>query len=192
MRQPSFAHLRRLLGSPRIALAVWGVTALATTALLTALPAGAQAASGRRALGHHADRVVRYHGYRIAVPAGWPVLRLNADRTACVRFDHHAVYLGVPGADQRCPATAAGRTEAILVSPLGAGTAAMLPAAVSSRAGAGGEAQLVIGADRVLVTSTWGRHPAVIRRALGVHSLAAAVAASRARRPSEVAFARTR
>ncbi|MGH2888214.1 MAG: glycoside hydrolase domain-containing protein, partial [Solirubrobacteraceae bacterium] len=117
MHLPSFAHTRR---PPR---SLWAVlTALALA--LAAVPAATLPATALAAAGH---RFVRYHGYRIEVPSGWPVLRLSSDRSACVRFDRHAVYLGVPGSDQRCPAAATGRTEAILVSPLGARTEAMLP-----------------------------------------------------------------
>ena len=63
-------------------------------------------------------KLVHYHGYRLAVPSGWPVYRLGLHSRQCVRFDRHAVYLGRPGAAQNCPAHAAGRTEAILVQPL--------------------------------------------------------------------------
>jgi hypothetical protein len=62
-------------------------------------------------------QVVEYHGYEIRVPASWPVYNLAADPARCVLFNRHAVYLGTPGADQRCPARAFGRTEAVLVQP---------------------------------------------------------------------------
>lgn len=66
------------------------------------------------------SRVIRYHGYRLVVPSAWPVYNLVADPTTCVRFNRHAVYLGQPGVEQRCPAHAVGRTEAIWVQPLAA------------------------------------------------------------------------
>ena len=62
-------------------------------------------------------QTVDYHGYEIQVPASWPVYDLAADPTRCVLFNQHAVYLGTPGADQRCPTRAYGRTEAVLVQP---------------------------------------------------------------------------
>ncbi|MGH2893040.1 MAG: glycoside hydrolase domain-containing protein, partial [Solirubrobacteraceae bacterium] len=62
-----------------------------------------------------ATRAVTFQGYRLVVPASWPVYRLATAPTTCVRFDRHAVYLGQPGANQNCPAQSAGRTEAILV-----------------------------------------------------------------------------
>ncbi len=150
-------------------------------ALAGALPAAA--------LGASSGSVLRYHGYRIAVPAGWPVIRLQSDRTACVRFNRHAVYLGTPSADQRCPAAAAGRTEAILVSPLRTNAARLLRAP-GAGPGSGSEAQLVNTAHRVIVTATWGHHPAAIRQALGLRSLPAAH--SRHRPPSAVAYAQAR
>ncbi len=130
--------------------------------------------------GKSAAKVVRYHGYRVVVPGGWPVYRLAAKAATCVRFDRHAVYLGQPGTDQRCRAGAAGRTEAILVAPLrsrttaagaGGGTGLPLPTTAASLPARGSAIQLVKAGGGVLVTATWGRHPAVIEHALGVHPL---------------------
>ncbi len=156
---------RRLLG-------LGFVTLLASLGAWTA-PAGALAAAP--------TKVVRYRGYSLAVPESWPVYRLDTAPTTCVRFNRHAVYLGRPGADQRCPAHAAGRTEAILVEPLqsrasraaAGATAAALPApsAVGAAAGDHSSAQLVDAARGVVVTATWSRHPAAIQRALHVRSL---------------------
>ncbi len=74
-------------------------------------------AAATPALAAPALKVVSYHGYRVRVPASWPVYDLAQDPAVCVRFDRHAVYLGTPSAAQRCPAHAAGRTEAILLQP---------------------------------------------------------------------------
>ncbi len=169
-------HLRRL------ALAATLVALIATW-----VTGSASAAAGKE---------VSYQGYRFTVPASWPVYRLVRDRTACVRFDRHAVYLGRPSAHQHCPATdAVGRTEAIAVTPVGShasladGAAGGILPQPGIRAG-GSEAQLVNTRHRVLVTATWNRHPAVVRRALGVGSLTAAVAASaRSRRHAVTAAA---
>jgi len=60
-------------------------------------------------------KVVSFHGYRLTVPRGWPVYDLQRDPTTCVRFNRRAVYLGRPSALERCPAQAAGRSEAILL-----------------------------------------------------------------------------
>lgn len=78
---------------------------LCLLALAAALPASAGA------------KTVPFEGERVAVPAGWPVIRLAERPRACVRLDRRAVYLGTPGAQQRCPAGAMGRRRAILVDP---------------------------------------------------------------------------
>lgn len=63
-------------------------------------------------------QTVRYRDVEFTVPAGWPVYDLEADPSTCVRFDVHAVYLGHPGADMRCPATVNGHAASVLVEPL--------------------------------------------------------------------------
>jgi hypothetical protein len=109
-----------------------------------------------------AMRVVHYGGYRLTVPAGWPVYRLWHSSATCVRFNRHAVYLGKPSVAQNCPTNATGRTEAILVQPRQGARSVPL----------GGSAMhVVVRTHRVVVTATWRRNAAVIRRALGVHSL---------------------
>jgi hypothetical protein len=63
-------------------------------------------------------KVVTYLGRAFTVPVSWPVVDLGAHPSACVRFDVHAVYLGVPGPEQDCPARGAGRhTGALLIQP---------------------------------------------------------------------------
>ena len=140
------------------------------------------------AFGASKATTLSYHGYRLVVPPTWPVYRLSSDPTACVRFDRHAVYLGVPGADQRCPAHAAGHTEAILLEPLastarGTGTGAQalpIPGKAGTVAGFGSAARLVDRVHGVIVNATWGKHPGVIQQALHVRSLRAVAAESRA------------
>ena len=58
-----------------------------------------------------AARTVHFGGRAVAVPAGWPVYRLAEHPRMCVRLDRRAVYLGTPGASQRCP-VACGRPPA--------------------------------------------------------------------------------
>ncbi|MBE1466301.1 DUF1906 domain-containing protein [Kibdelosporangium phytohabitans] len=89
----------------RASIAAVGVLTLAAT--LTS-PANATA-----------ERTVSYRGYELSVPADWPVIDLTADPTQCVRFDHNAVYLGKPGADQRCAVRTGPTTDAVLVEPVG-------------------------------------------------------------------------
>ena len=97
-------------------------------------------------------KIVAYRGVRLHVPASWPVYNLARDPGVCVRFNRHAVYLGQPGLDQRCPAVAFGRTEAILVAP---GSRPVLPSA------------LVLHVRGLTVTATWRSRPGVVRSALG-------------------------
>jgi hypothetical protein len=62
-------------------------------------------------------KTVQYLGYEFQVPSSWPVYNLASDPSQCVLFSTHAVYLGTPGDDQNCPASAIGRTEALLIQP---------------------------------------------------------------------------
>ena len=78
---------------------------LVMLALVAVLPAGAGA------------KTIHFGGETIAAPDGWPVVRLAEHPHACVRLDRRAVYLGTPGASQRCPASAIGRRRAIVVDP---------------------------------------------------------------------------
>jgi|GEM_PF-1235066 len=164
-------------------------TVLLAVGLLACLPVCAQAASPLK--------VVTYRGYRLLVPRAWPVYDLARNPSVCVRFNRHAVYLGQPSSSQRCPAHAAGRTEAILVSPVGAGAAAagLLSAGDATPVGAGADAGTLFNrAHGVLVTATWRRDAAAIRRALGLRSLSAlaplpgaAAPGSRVPRPRDAA-----
>ncbi|WP_336216005.1 glycoside hydrolase domain-containing protein [Nonomuraea sp. LPB2021202275-12-8] len=83
-------------------------------ALLTGPPAGATGVADKAGV---ADKTVTYRGYQVEVPADWPVIDLEADPTACVRFDRPAVYLGPP-AKSSCPAKVIGRADALLIQPL--------------------------------------------------------------------------
>jgi hypothetical protein len=81
-----------------------------------------------------AARTVHFGGRAVAVPAGWPVYRLADQPRMCVRLDRRAVYLGAPGAQQRCPAEAIGGKRAILIEPrsaarVRAGASAVAPPA---------------------------------------------------------------
>lgn len=138
--------------------------ALLAGVLLAWPPTSAFAATGLK--------VVTYHGYRVTVPRSWPVYDLARNPSICVRFNRHAVYVGHPGVNQRCPAHAAGRTEAILLQPGGVRAArdgSVAPA--SSGPGGASAGSLLNTASGVLATATWRTDPGLIRRALGVRSL---------------------
>ena len=151
-----------------------------TTLALLVMFAAPCAAVASPTAQHAGTKVVTYHGYRVVVPASWPVYDLAADPSVCVRFNRHAVYLGLPSARQQCPAYAVGRTEAILVAPLaahgaGAGAAAgpALPPLTQPNAQPrqGSSTQLTVPSAGVVVTATWQGDPSVVARALGVRSL---------------------
>lgn len=92
---------------------------LCLLALAAALPATAGA------------ETIHFRGEEVAVPAGWPVYRLAEHPRMCVRLDRKAVYLGKPGAAQRCPASALGRRRAVLVDPGARARAARVKAQAS-------------------------------------------------------------
>jgi hypothetical protein len=98
-------------------------------ALLTAsfaLTCGAAAAAAEPPV----VKSVTFGGVTVRVPAEWPVYDLAAAPHTCIRYDRPAVYLGHPGIDQDCPASAVGRTEAVLIEPEDPGS---MPAADGAR-----------------------------------------------------------
>lgn len=137
-------------------------------ALLVALGLAATCATAASA------KVVRFHGYRLSVPAGWPVYQLARRPRTCVRFDRHAIYLGTPSSVQSCPAHAVGRTEALLISAAGrsseerAVTAdADAAAAAAGVSGSGGNVDRVtLGASGLVATATWSSDRRLVARIL--------------------------
>ena len=174
---------RRQFLATRPAAVAAALALLATTAGAAVLPAGPAWSAGHPGPAP-GGQLVRYHGYEIQVPASWPVYHLAADPTRCVLFSSHAVYLGTPGPDQRCPANAVGRTSAVLIQPAGppgqlppgaavlpSSTAALparasLPVATTAAATAGHALQIVVSRAGVLVTATYGADPAQARAIL--------------------------
>ncbi|HET9126423.1 MAG TPA: DUF1906 domain-containing protein [Solirubrobacteraceae bacterium] len=169
MPNSSFS-VRRSLSLPTLA-----IFAAALVSVLALAPTG----SARAAATPSATKLVHYGRWSARVPRTWPVFHLGGNSHVCVRFNRHAVYLGPPSATQDCPAHAAGRTEAILVSPAAAATGADALGATVPGAGitGGGVAQERRSAEHVVVTATWRRDAAAVRAALGVRSLAAAARA---------------
>ena len=107
------------------------------------------------------------------MPAGWPVYRLAEHPRMCVRLDRRAVYLGTPGARQRCPAQAIGRRRAILVEPAPLGRARAQASALAPPAPvAGGSAEFTglgfdaCSAPSARTMSAWASSP---YRAIGVY-----------------------
>jgi hypothetical protein len=130
---------RRLLGKglppARLLAALAG-----SLALLSCWGSSATASAGG------AEKVVRYRGSAVVVPASWPVYDLHSHPSVCVRFDRHAVYVGQPSPAQRCPAHAVGRTEAILLQPLAARGARIVRRALGTRLDTPGRALRAVGA----------------------------------------------
>jgi hypothetical protein len=87
-------------------------------ALPTQGPAVAEPAGSSGVAAPAGTRTVVYDGYEVSVPANWPVYRLDEEPQQCVRYDRHAVYLGVPTASQNCPAWLIGRTETVSILPV--------------------------------------------------------------------------
>ena len=120
-------------------------------------------------------RTVHFDGQRIEAPRSWPVYRLSEHPQMCVRLDRRAVYLGTPGAEQRCPSAAMGRQRAILVEPRAATRASRSALPTPSRriaaASAGGSVFTGLGFDACTAPSSrsmaaWGDSP---YRAIGVY-----------------------
>lgn len=152
---------------------------LGLVAVIIALLGWVGGASARPAA---ALKTVRYMGYTVRVPRSWPVYDLSKQPAVCVRFDRHAVYLGTPRSAQRCPAHATGRSEAILIEPItaasaaaGAGSGLALPGVndPAAQRGQGSGGELAVPSRGVEVTATWRDQPTVITRALGVRYVGA-------------------
>lgn len=82
------------------------------------LALGSAAAVAQPAAATPSPRPVSFRGIPVEVPAGWPVVDLTRDPTACVRYDRHAAYLGTAGARQNCSASAVGRQTTLQLEAL--------------------------------------------------------------------------
>lgn len=120
-----------------------------------------------------AARTVQFENRVVDVPSGWPVYRLAEHPRMCVRLDRRAVYLGTPGASQRCPSHAAGRRQAILVDPSARARPAAHASAVAPPAPVAGGSEEFTGlgfdacaAPSARTMSAWASSP---YRAIGVY-----------------------
>jgi hypothetical protein len=98
---------------------------------------------------------VSYLGYQFEIPRSWPVINLAIHPATCVRFDVHAFYVGVPGADENCPAWLLGATEAVVIQP--AAKTARRTSVENPVAD-----QITATAPGISLTATYGSAPAVI------------------------------
>lgn len=146
------------------------VRALTATGFICACGCALSSSSAALARPARALQTVRYHGLSVRVPRSWPVFDLARDPQTCVRFNRHAVYLGIPGREERCPAHAVGRTDAILLSPLHVSRGA--PIATAAGLGLEGDASSYsLRRAGIEVTATWSRSPRVVAQALGRKAL---------------------
>ncbi len=111
-------------------------------------------------------RKVTYRGVTFSIPASWQVINLAAHPRQCVRFDRHVLYLGRPGADQRCPAALIGTTEAMLVQPSASRSGVRAAAYPVDRL-------IIVATRRITVTATYGADRALVNRILASASLPA-------------------
>jgi Domain of unknown function (DUF1906) len=148
-------------------------------ALAVALFGGAAPAGAGQAL-----RTVTFHGYTVTIPRFWPVFDMVRQPETCVRFNRHALYLGIPSGRQRCGAQAAGRTESILLEPLAASASRAASAAIARLGGSA--TSFVVRGDGVRVIATWFRDRGAVQRALRRNSLPALASLSRRGRPVAV------
>lgn len=126
---------------------------------------------GEAPAGRGAVKTIGYLGRGFTVPAAWKVVDLAAHPTACVRFDVHAVYVGIPGSQQDCPARGVGRhAGAMLIQPNPARSASSAVTAVDHPA----SAEIDATAPGMTVTASYGEAD----RAAVVSALTAARLAS--------------
>jgi hypothetical protein len=169
------------------------VFAAAATVCGVLLPAGLATAGPAAGAAAPATKLVSYHGYALRVPSSWPVYNLASDPTRCVLLSTSAVYLGRPGAGQRCPARAIGRATAILVQPAGPATAlppgtavlrspaaalpaaAGLPSGIAAASSADHLLRLAVPSAGVLVTASYADSAAPARAILASARLTHAV-----------------
>ncbi len=126
--------------------------------------AGASTGAGARA----GMKQVSYRGYKFDVPRGWQVISLARRPHSCVRFDKHIVYLGVSGANQHCPSSLIGTTEALQVAPAARRIALSSVEDPVAR-------EITVTAARIRITATFDTDPTLIYRILASASLPAPV-----------------
>ena len=143
-----------------------GNAAGASTSTGASRPSGSSSlAPGSAGSSAGASRSVEFAGRRFQIPAGWTVTDLSADPTACVRFDQHAVYLGTPGPQERCPAQGVGRpVGAMLISAAASTQVTQVVQAKTSHS-------ITATAPGVTVEASYGNDPSEVLAILGSASL---------------------
>jgi Domain of unknown function (DUF1906) len=180
-RPAELTRVRHSFSRTRHAVAAGMAIAGSAAMVIAGLPAIASGVAAA-AVTHPGQQRVTYLGYSFEVPRGWPVINLDHHRATCVRFDHHAVYLGSVPRNQGCPSLVVGTTEAMLIQP---GSRHAAPVSIKNEV----TRRITVIAARVRVTATFDTRPAEIDRILAsaglpppVTSAADAAAAGRVRR----------
>jgi hypothetical protein len=110
-----------------------------------------------------ATKMVAFDGYTFDVPATWPVYRLGRDSTQCVRYDIDAVYLGVPGTNQECPAGLVGQADTVSIAPCAQAAPSGAPAAQLQSAEVSGSPDQQAALS---VSTTYGTDPGAVGQVL--------------------------
>jgi Domain of unknown function (DUF1906) len=110
-----------------------------------------------------ATKMVAFDGYTFDVPATWPVYRLGRGSTQCVRYDIDAVYLGVPGTNQQCPAGLVGQADTVSIAPCAQAVPSGYPAAQLQSAEVGGSPDQQAALS---VSTTYGTDPGAVGQVL--------------------------
>ncbi|WP_460363188.1 DUF1906 domain-containing protein [Actinocorallia lasiicapitis] len=113
---------------------------------------------------HKVPKVV-YGGVELPVPRGWKVYDLAKQPKKCIRFDVHAIYVGLPKGEPKCPSKIVGRTEAIHLTPIATvpsmnrRTARKRLTTLRVTGGASREFALALPEAGVRITGTYAKHP---------------------------------
>jgi hypothetical protein len=141
------------------------VAGFALVAGTAAAMAGLSPAAALAATQSSAPKTVTYLGYKFTVPATWSVVHVSSTSATCVNFDRHAIYLGRPGQNQKCPSGLLGTTEAVLVQPV-TGKVSGTSAAQDTI-----DRQITVASPKIEVTATYDTNRSLVARVLASASL---------------------
>ncbi len=127
--------------------------------MMLALAAPADERAGASAVRPLPTKRVSYQGYVFRVPVAWPVVHDERHPRGCVRFDQHAVYLGVVNSAEFCPSWLLGTTESILIQPGPARTVSSSTEDLVAR-------EITVRAPRIKIMATFDADPMTIDRIL--------------------------
>ncbi|MBP0455879.1 DUF1906 domain-containing protein, partial [Kitasatospora sp. RG8] len=187
----------RLRGAASLAVAAGVLTAVLPLGLVAQ---AAEPGAAEPAAAGHGVKTVSYQGLSLQVPSNWAVVDLAQAPDTCVRLDRNTVYLGHPGADQKCPTHLIGEKADALVVETFAGAAERADlATVAVPAGqavpalpdsVGQEARVAFeGAGIYVTVSHISSSAAAVQRILASASVGAGATAAPAPQPPKAAGA---